>query len=115
MYNIYHLLSGDSDESLISTSHQETFISLICGLVSLTIQYLINFLKGQVISSPYARRMHPSNCAANFCKTKGNRWRYLTKEYQEGDMNLVILKDEKHSYASIIEENTNKGGFLGDY
>lgn len=104
----YYLLSGQRDDSLISTSELKTLILLICGLISLAIQYPISLLKGEVMSSPYEERVYHSKCMILSCRSNGYRRDWFHKSYETG-LNINILRHQKEgSQGNVTEANLLK-------
>ena len=102
----YYLLSGNEYFSLISSSDLRTITLLVCGLVSLLIQFPINSLKGELVSSAYEQRIQPSECSVTSCAAVGFRGPWFT---QSDETSIKSLEEEKNQQASVIKENLRKG------
>ena len=63
----YHILSGNARKSLLGTSHQGVVILSIGGVVCLLLQYPVNVLKGEVVSSTQESRVQRFHCPVRPC------------------------------------------------
>lgn len=105
----YHLLSGNGLNSLIHPSAQGLLVLIICGLVSLLIQFPINLLKGEVVSSPYERRIQPSDCTVRFCESVNYRGSWFNKDPEkEGGINFIEFVKEPGEQGSVTKANLHE-------
>lgn len=102
---VYHLLSGDDRNSLISTAKRGAFILLVSGIVSLLLQYPINLLKGEVVSSPYEQRVQPSTCEVNACRFSGVRKHW----FEDKDGFVGRLRKEENLTGAVNERKLKSG------
>lgn len=101
----YHLVSGNDRNSLISASKQGTLILLISGFVSLLIQFPINLLKGEVVSSPFEQRIQPSKCTVRSCFYTGYRMPWFEEMRTLPTISVLRLRNFRGPQAAVIESN----------
>lgn len=103
---VFHLLSGDAQNSLISSAGQRTLILLISGIISLLIQFPVNLLKCEVVSSTWEQRVRPSNCAVSSCETTGMRELWYLKDEDtdavKGPGNIIGRLENIHNLKSGV-------------
>lgn len=102
---MYHLLSGDASDSLICPVRQTTLILVVGGIVSLLLQYPINLLKGEVVSSSYEQRVRPSTCAVDSCKFSGARGKWFGEYRPDDDENLIGRLEKEGSLVGSVDES----------
>lgn len=78
---------------------------LFGGIVSLLVQYPINLLKGEVVSSRYEQRVQPSKSAVDSCRSTSNRYEWFIKHSND---NLVGRLDTEDHLAGLINESKMK-------
>lgn len=106
---ISSILGIDGQHALISSSYQGVLILLVCGLVSLLIQYPINLLKGSVISAPYEQRVQRSHCVVHSCETVRSRSSSFRRDGR-AKFNIIRLKRDAspEGQASVTVRNLRK-------
>ena len=104
-----HLMDGNSWKSLITTRKQPFHVLLMCGIISLTLQWPVNLLKGGVVSSTQDNPVQTSNCRISSCSFSGYRGSWFLKERYNVPVGVISRLAEvnvsKTPFANLTNEN----------